>query len=54
MPINFIPNDPKASGGPPMRHKAPRAERAGTLAGFRYVAHAPAAPHPLGDPEFLF
>lgn len=54
MPINFIPNDPKASGGPPMRHKAPRADRAATVAGFTYVAHAPAALHPLGDPEFLF
>jgi hypothetical protein len=54
MPINFIPNDPKASGGPPLRQKAPRADRATTVAGFTYVAHAPAAPHPLGDPEFLF
>jgi hypothetical protein len=54
MPINFIPNDPKASGGPPMRQKTPRAERATTVAGYAYVAHAPAAPHPLGDPEFLF
>ncbi len=54
MPINFIPNDPKASGAPPMRRKTPRAERATTLAGYAYVAHAPAAPHPLGDPEFLF
>jgi hypothetical protein len=54
MPINFIPNDPKASGGPPMRQKTPRAERATTVAGYAYVAHAPAALHPLGDPEFLF
>jgi hypothetical protein len=43
MPINFIPNDPKASGGPPMRQKTPRAERATTVAGYAYVAHAPAA-----------
>jgi hypothetical protein len=54
MPINFIPNDPKASGGPPMRKKTPRAERASNVAGYSYVAHAPAAPHPLGNPEFLF
>jgi hypothetical protein len=54
MPINFIPNDPKASGGPPTRHKAPRADRPATVAGFTYVAHKPAALHPLGDPEFLF
>lgn len=54
MPINFIPNDPKASGGPPMRRKTPRAERASTVAGFTYVPHGSAAPHPLGDPEFLF
>ncbi|HMA43314.1 MAG TPA: hypothetical protein VKO86_04825 [Gemmatimonadales bacterium] len=54
MPINFIPNDPKASGGPPMRRKTPRAERASTVAGFTYVPHAPAAPLPLGDPGFLF
>jgi hypothetical protein len=54
MTINFIPNDPKASGGPPLRRKTPRAERASSVAGFTYVTHAPAAPHPLGDPEFLF
>src|SRR5512146_1972083 len=54
MPINFIPNDPKASGGPPMRRKTPRAERASTVAGFNYVPHGSAAPHPLGDPQFLF
>lgn len=54
MPINFIPNDPKASGGPPMRRKTPRAGRTSTLAGFVYVTHGSAAPHPLGDPQFLF
>jgi hypothetical protein len=54
MPINFIPNDPKASGGPPMRQKTPRAERASSVAGFTYVVHGSAAPHPLGDPQFLF
>jgi hypothetical protein len=54
MPINFIPNDPRASGGPPMRRKTPRAERASTVAGFRYIAHGSAAPRPLGDPQFLF
>ncbi|HMA41093.1 MAG TPA: hypothetical protein VKP10_13555, partial [Gemmatimonadales bacterium] len=54
MPINFIPNDPRASGGPPMRRKTPRAERASTVAGFNYVAHGSPAPHPLGDPQFLF
>ena len=54
MPINFIPNDPKASGGPPLRQKTPHTERAATVAGFTYVTHKPAALHPLGDPEFLF
>lgn len=54
MPINFIPNDPQASGGPPMRRKTPRAERAPSVAGFTYVPHGSAAPHPLGDPQFLF
>lgn len=54
MPINFIPNDPQASGGPPMRSKTPRAERVATAAGFNYVPHGSAAPHPLGDPQFLF
>lgn len=54
MPINFIPNDPKASGGPPVRRKTPRAERASTVAGFNYVTHGSAAPRPLGDPQFLF
>jgi hypothetical protein len=52
--ITFIRNDPKASGGPPIRQKAPRTERPATLAGFTYVAHGPAAPHQLGDPDFLF
>jgi hypothetical protein len=54
MPITFIPNDPKASGGPPTRQKSPRTDRPATVAGFTYAAHHPAAPHPLGDPEFLF
>src|SRR5882724_1813547 len=54
MPINFIPNDPKASGGPPMRQSAQRGERAANVAGFTYVSHQAAAPRPLGDPEFLF
>lgn len=54
MPINFIPNDPKASGGPPTRQKSPHTDRPATVAGFTYVAHKPAALHPLGDPEFLF
>ena len=54
MPITFIPNDPKAAGGPPRRQQPARAERATTVAGFTYVAHGPAAPHPLGNPDFLF
>ena len=54
MPINFIPNDPKASGGPPTRQKTPRTDRPATVAGFNYIAHKPASLHPLGDPEFLF
>jgi hypothetical protein len=54
MPINFIPNDPKASGGPPTRQKAPRTDRPATVAGFTYVPHQPAGLHPPGDPEFLF
>lgn len=54
MPITFIPNDPKASGGPPTRQKTPRTDRPATVAGFNYIVHKPAALHPLGDPEFLF
>lgn len=54
MPITFIPNDPKAKGGPPTRTQAARAERAGNVAGFTYVGHAAAAEHSLGSPEFLF
>ena len=54
MPITFIPNDPKSTGGPPVRAKSPRPNRAASVAGFTYVAHNPAAQHPLGDSTFLF
>jgi hypothetical protein len=54
MAINFIPNDPLASGGPPMRRKTPRANRPSSRAGFTFVAHQPAALYQPGTAAFLF
>jgi hypothetical protein len=54
MAINFIPNDPLARNGPPMRRKAPLVGRPAGVAGFSYVAEPPAAPYAVGTPDFLF
>ena len=54
MPINFIPNDPLAKNGPPMRRQNPHADRPTASAGFTWVAHASAAPFDVGTPDYLF
>jgi hypothetical protein len=54
MPINFIPNDPMATNGPPLRRQTAHANRPAGSAGFTWVAHAPSAPFPPGTPDFLF
>jgi hypothetical protein len=54
MPINFIPNDPKASGGPPRRSLTPHRDRPAGAAGFLWVDHRRAARYEPGTPDFLF
>jgi hypothetical protein len=54
MPINFIPNDPLAKNGPPLRRLQAHANRPSGTAGFTWEAHPPAAPYPAGTPGFLF
>ena len=54
MPINFIPNDPMAQGGPQMRQQKARTNRPASRAGFA-LAKAPAQKlYPPGTPQFLF
>ncbi|HEV7991162.1 MAG TPA: hypothetical protein VGP25_05010 [Gemmatimonadaceae bacterium] len=53
--INFIPNDPRAVNGPPMRAVAPRPNRTGTVAKFAFqAAPARAGLFEPGTPEFLY
>jgi hypothetical protein len=54
MPINFIPNDPLAKNGPPLRRQAPHVNRPSGAAGFTWISHAAAARYPIGSPGFLF
>ena len=54
MPIHFIPNDPKATKGPPLRRQQAHGNRPSSAAGFTWVAHAPAALYSPGTPDFLF
>ena len=51
--INFIPNDPLAGATPPMRKKAPSADRSGTKAGFNLAAGPAAALYAPGTPGFI-
>jgi hypothetical protein len=51
--INFIPNDPLANV-PPLRRKAPRANRPAGRATFQLFAPAPESLASPGTPEFLF
>lgn len=54
MPINFIPNDPMAQGGPQMRQQKARATRPASRAGFT-LAKAPAQKlYQPGTPQFLY
>src|SRR5271165_1185673 len=54
MPINFIPNDPLATGSVPMRNREPLANRKSGQAGFTFVAASPAALFDPGTADFLF
>jgi hypothetical protein len=54
MPINFIPNDPLATGSVPMRNKEPLANRKSGQAGFTFVAASAAALFDPGTADFLF
>ena len=53
--INFIPNDPHAVNGPPMRSVAPRPNRTGRVANFVFErAPKRAGLYQPGSPEFLY
>ena len=52
--IAFVPNDPMAVDGPPLRRIAPLAYPAGSGARVDVRPSAPAAIHPRGTPEFAF
>jgi hypothetical protein len=54
MPIHFIPNDPRAHQGPPLRRKQPHAERAAGTAGFSYGPKPQAGLYQVGTADFLF
>jgi len=54
MSINFIPNDPMAQNGPPMRQKAPRANRPSGRAEFDIQNPVAEGVFNVGTPEFLF
>ena len=55
MPINFIPNDPLAGAtAPPIRTKAPRANRPASRASFQFFDAEPQAPASPGTAQFLF
>jgi len=53
-PIQFIPNDPMASGGPPMRRIAPPGYPSGGSARFDVRPSAPAGLYAPGTPAFAF
>jgi hypothetical protein len=54
MPINFIPNDPMAQNGPPMRTQNPRPDRPATQTGFNLHGEVPEAVLAVGTAGFLF
>lgn len=54
MPINFVPNDPLALAGPPMRTKRGRRNRPASRAGFTFVNHVSQGLYNPGTPGFLF
>ncbi len=54
MAINFLPNDPLATGDAPLRAKSPRADRPGNRAGFRFFGGVPEAKYDVGTSEFLY
>lgn len=55
MPINFVPNDPKAgAGAPPMRQVSPRPNRPASRAGFKLHNPEPQGLHVPGTPGFLY
>lgn len=53
MPINFIPNDPRASA-PAMREQAKRADRPSSKSGFTFSGSKPEGKYNPGTPQFLF
>jgi hypothetical protein len=55
VPINFIPNDPRAgSKAPPLREKKPHRNRPAGRAGFTFHDREPERLHAPGTPGFLF
>jgi hypothetical protein len=54
MPINFIPNDPMAQGGPQMRQQKARATRPASRAGFALAKAPKQKLYQPGTPQFLF
>jgi hypothetical protein len=55
LPINFIPNDPRAgSKAPPLRRKEPFRNRPARRAGFAFHDREPRRPYAPGTPGFLF
>ncbi len=54
MAINFIPNDPSASGAPPIRQQAKHANRPATRSDFTLSNASPEGVNAAGTPAFLF
>ncbi|MFN7919246.1 MAG: M36 family metallopeptidase [Bryobacteraceae bacterium] len=55
MPINFIPNDPKAgAAAPAIRVKSSRPNRPASRSGFTFTNTAPDGAFAPGTPQFLF
>lgn len=54
MAINYVPNDPLAVDGLPMRSKSPRPDRPANRAGFKLFRAVPEERYTLGTREFLF
>ena len=51
--INFIPNDPRAAGAPPMHRVSARPDRPANRAGFTVAGNEPQAVLPPGTPGFV-
>ena len=54
MTIKFVPNDPLAKNGPPVRNINPRADRSAGVADFAYTGQSPEGIYNIGTPEFLY